>query len=48
MQQLTRMILELTTELIQATEKANAAGKVKNLNVFIAVASQTAWNSIMY
>jgi metal-responsive CopG/Arc/MetJ family transcriptional regulator len=38
MQSLTRMTLELPTELIQATEKAIAQGKVKSLNEFVAIA----------
>jgi metal-responsive CopG/Arc/MetJ family transcriptional regulator len=38
MQELTRMTLELPTELIQETEKAIAAGIVKNLSEFIALA----------
>ena len=36
MQPLTRMTLELPTELIQATERAIAAGKVTSLNELIA------------
>ena len=38
MQPLTRMTLELPTELIQATEKAIAEGKVTSLNELIALA----------
>jgi metal-responsive CopG/Arc/MetJ family transcriptional regulator len=38
MQQLTRMTVELPTELIRETESAIKAGKIKNLNEFIALA----------
>lgn len=38
MQPLTRMTLELPTELIQATEKAIAEGKVTSLDELIALA----------
>ncbi|MCU0537191.1 MAG: hypothetical protein MUD14_25170 [Hydrococcus sp. Prado102] len=38
MQELTRMTVELPTELIQATEKAIAVGKVKSLSEFLALA----------
>ena len=38
MSELTRMTLDLPTELVQETEKAIASGKVKSLNEFVALA----------